>query len=252
MEEIVREVAKTLPASTSRSVQDEPSTYGKFRSTFRQDESCLISITMQSGKTIDLFTVPDCTEDAVVRLAALGRVDQLDFPLRASDGQEFHLFSIATARGGNAVATDDYWVAVLKPEKAWGDFVTSVENLHAAFKDEPSPQLILEEPATTTAAGERASISFSRIDRAVFARLPSNIVSTKTETLTGTLAGGFRATDWRPTLDVVGRKTIVIERRGPCKLPELGDDELEVEMTLTTDAWSDGRTETTCVSVRRP
>lgn len=149
-------------------VEDERSAYGKFRQTFREaDDSCLISVVLELGEQVDLLTVPDCIDNVIAALHPVQRVGNLEFPVRASDGQEFHLFAIATARGGNAIATDDYWVIVLKPKSGWGAFVSSAEFTHAEFFDRALPELILEQPATTAAEGERVTIHPEQIRRSV-------------------------------------------------------------------------------------
>jgi hypothetical protein len=205
-----------------------------------------VSVSLESGKTLDVFTVQDCADGGLADLAAVGHVGALEFPLSASDGQEFHLFSIATARGGNAVASNDYWLAALTPEGAWGAFITSADPLRAEFKD---PVLILEQPSTTTSEGERVSISSRRIEPTPLPRLPSRIVSQRTEIRFGLLSRGYHATNWRPVLSEEKRQTI-IDHDGPCRLPETGAPETQVEVTVSVAKWSDGRTELTCVAVR--
>jgi hypothetical protein len=130
----------------------------------------VLSVSLASGKPIDLFGIVGCIEGGSVDVTPVRRVGNLEFPLLASDGQEFHLFSIPTARGGNAVASNDYWVAALTGESAWGAFITSADPLRAKFKD---PVLILERPSTTTSEGERVTISSRRIEPTPLPRLPA-------------------------------------------------------------------------------
>ena len=104
-DERVRETAEVLLPPNSRTVGEEPSRYGQFRRTYRGEDTCALSVSLAAGKPIDLFSIPECTEGGIVDLAAVRRVGAVEFPILASDGQEFHLFSIATAEFVNADET---------------------------------------------------------------------------------------------------------------------------------------------------
>lgn len=100
-----------------RSVTDEPSVYAKFALTSEDEYSCRVSLRLASGSELRLFVVPDCSVEvpSLSRLEAAPRVGNVELPFVAPNGDEFHVFQIASARGGNATAAVDYWVEVTSP-----------------------------------------------------------------------------------------------------------------------------------------
>ena len=53
-------------------------------------------------------------------VGAVSQIGDVVLPVVAINGDEFHVFGLASARGGNAVDTIDYWAVVIREGAAWG------------------------------------------------------------------------------------------------------------------------------------
>jgi hypothetical protein len=134
---------------------------------------------------------------------------------------EVHVFQIASARGGNAIATDDLWVALIRPGAAWA---TGIEAIELDVAARAGNGVVLEQSASTSEVGARYSVAFRRVSRKDLPLIPSTVRSREKRELVGELMGGFHASGHRPVLSLVMMKAEV-----------------------TT--WSDGRTAVKCLSV---
>jgi hypothetical protein len=241
----------SVPAA-ARSPQSEPSLFGKFALIYA-DSACAVSFALGSGKPRILFTVPDCRADAVAPLKAAESAGGVGLPQTASSGEELHVFSIATARGGNAVEGDDYWVVVVKRKGVWSSKVpfqaASIDALTASSTRRAV--FTLEQHATTTSEGIRWSVSFNGVNKARIPKIPSTIVSRATRTYTGDLNGGYHVTGFRPSVKV-GDDFVIIAEDGKCKLPKLGDEAGRVDLDAEVTRFSDGREVVRCLAVRKP
>ncbi len=213
---------------------------------------CHVSVGLGAASQVPLFIVPDCIGDVLGMnlLEATQRVGTLELPFVASNGDEFHVFEIASARGGNASGATDYWVAVVRPTEAWAKSIDA-EDLSVATRSGGAPAaLVLEQPATTTAPGQRYSVTFRNVKQTQLPKLPSSIRSRETRDLYGELNGGFHYTNWLPVVLGEGKET-VIDDRGRCALPDVGEQYGDVTMKVEVTTWSDGRTEVKCLSFGR-
>jgi hypothetical protein len=176
----------------------------------------------------------------------------LPLPAVGSDGDEFHLFEIATARGGNGVSGNDYWAVVVRPAAVWatGQPFADGQLLAAQLMTSVPTTLVVEEPATTTAAGARYTVKFGATSKVVLPMLPSSVVSKTTTVLVGDLQGGFHASSYRPFVSV-GDKWTLIDDNGSCRVPALGEDMGQVRLSAEVSKWTDGRMTLKCLSIQR-
>lgn len=245
------------PRSTSlghRPVADEPSAYGKFVLTVqgKDADSCHVSLRLSSGREVSLFVAPGCSGDVpgMDLIGADAKIGSVRLPFVAPTGDEFHVFDIASARGGNASDAVDYWVTVVRSTEAWSTSIEAAMLAVASRSDGAPATLVLEEPASTTDAGQRYTVSFRSATRTLLPKLPSTIRSRETRNLFGDLSGGFHASDWRPAVAGEGKVT-AIDDKGRCALPEVGQQYGDVAMQVEVTTWSDGRTRVKCLSVER-
>lgn len=239
-------------APTMLAVPAEPSRYGKFELTVTAKGECQVSFRRTGRSTVAAFAIPDCGGDmlGVDKLAAAPRVGALTFPAVSADGDEFHLFSIATARGGNAVSGSDSWAVVVRNNDLWAtsDAFADGELTVASLPSGTPAHLVLEAPATTTQAGARYTVTFGQATKTDLPKVASWVVSKKTQVLAGQLAGGYHATGFLPSISVDGSNTVV-DDNGSCTLPAVGQAAGLVQMTAEVATWSDGRTTVKCISV---
>ena len=227
----------------------EASRYGWFEVAVHEKD-CDVSFRHATGERTSLFTVQFCLGAApgigITTIGSLDRLGKILLPVVDADGDEFHVFGIAGARGGNAFSSTEYWVSVVRQHDAWssapliGDLKTG---------DIVSQKIVLEQPATTTDTGARYTVTFGTMTQTNLPILPSNVVSRRTQVLAGKFFLGFHYTNWRPTIRVDSTETI-IDEDGACKLSELAQ-ESAVTLTVELAKWSDGRTTVKCLQMRR-
>jgi hypothetical protein len=236
--------------SAARPVQSEPSSYGKF-DVLPVHSACAVSFTLTGGKPRMLFTVPDCTA-GLARLNAEESAGRAGLPSTSDSGEELHVFSIPTARGGNAVPGSDFWVVVVRRRSVWSakapfesvglDSLTASSTRRAVFT--------LQKDATTVSEGLRWAVSFGGVKKSRIPRVPSTIVSKAKRTYVGELNGGYHVTGWRPSLRM-GEDLLVIHEDGKCKLPKASEEVGRVELEAEVTRWSDGREVVRCLAVRK-
>jgi hypothetical protein len=236
--------------AVARPPKSEPSVYGKFAVIYTES-ACAVSFALAGGKPRVLFTVPDCRESDAAPLTGADSAGGAGLPLTAESGEELHVFSIPAARGGNAVAGNDYWVVVVKRKGASAKvpfYSTGIDSLAASSTRRAV--FTLEQQATTTVEGLRWIVSFTGVRKTRIPRIPSTMVSRATRTYAGDLGGGSRVTGARPALRV-GDEVVVIHEDGKCKLPKLGEEAGRVELEAEVTRWSDGREVLRCLAVRK-
>ncbi len=234
----------------------EPSVYGRFEMQVNPRSDCVLSFRESSGKRRPVTRVPDCGGEwpGIDVVGGVRRVGGVSLPIVTPHGDEFHLFEIASARGGNASAAFEYWAVVVRSGGVWATRSLSgadeVSVVHV--EDGPPSKVIFEEPATTTEEGARFAVQFGQAEVTTLPKRPSWIVSRKKLVLVGQLQGGFHYTSWRPA--VVADQTTILDEDGPCKLPALGvidEDAPPSRVTVEVATWSDGRKTVKCLAVRR-
>ncbi|MGC4094586.1 MAG: hypothetical protein QM756_43055 [Polyangiaceae bacterium] len=222
-------------------VAREPSRFGRFGlRCAEQNVSCTLTFQRGSEAPHDLFEVSDC---GMVTLSAVTYIAPVSLPV-SNETQEIHLFSIPTARGGNAIHTDDFYAVIVTDSAVDAKPVGELGSASAEVSSAHGLSLLLTEPATTTAAGQSFSVGFQRLLHHELPMLPSKLVSKTRETVTGVLEPAYHVTAWKPTIG--GR---VFEPSPRCKLDSFYST--EVTMMLEVKTFDDERIEATCLSIRK-
>lgn len=241
-----------LPATPAqaRDIKAETSAYGSFvaKST---DDGCVLSFKHENGKVSPLFSVEGCTFEGLGSLTAVEKLATLSFPLKAPSGDEFHLFEIPTARGGNACDGSDYYVVVIRDEVAWattsalGDCATLEQARVQAGDGKTS--LILTIPPTTQAEGMVYTVTLGKLTTQKLAKKSRSLKETRTITVTGTLESGARFSQFLPYVQPAKGEAILIHAEGRCALDKLENSKVELKATRKT--FSDGDVHHTCLSI---
>ena len=236
----------------ARPVPSEPSAYGKF-DVIPSRTTCAVSFTPTGKKPRVLFTVEGCLAGGVAPLKAVESAPGTALPLTADSGEELHVFSVATARDGNATDGDDFWVVVVKRKGVWSARAPLQSTGFQSVKASSTKRAIftLEQEATSVSEGLRWSVSFGGVKKTRIPRVPSTIVSQAKRTYVGELDGGGHTTGFRPSLQV-GQHVLVIHEDGKCKLPRPGKDAGMVELDAELTRYSDDREVVRCLAVRAP
>jgi hypothetical protein len=265
------------PTSASPRKQDPPampeppagvkllrrSHYGQFRMHVGRREGakahegprCGVSFISESLETTPLFTEDDCTGafDAP-KVSEVGPTEQIGsvaFPFLSPGGDEFHVFEILAVRGGNALPGSEYWVVVVRKDKVWasslGYLIRDLTQAKILAESLETPAtLVLEEPPTTTAAGEQYTVNFGHISKLELPIIPSTVTSKHTRRVHGGLVLQARGAVLAPD-DI--HLLVDINDEGTCQLtPFYGSD---VWLTIEETTWSDGRTAWKCLGVER-
>lgn len=245
-------------ASAARDVRQELSPHGRFQMRIVEPSKgggspeCHVSFVRHQGPSTPLFVVPGCIGD-VPGMNIVGVVESLGevrFPI-TQGAVSFHLFSIASARGGNATEAIDYWAVTITADGIWSQFLLSGEPTLARITGLEPPSLIIEEPATSTTIGQRLTVQFGRLSKVDLPKLPSWVVGRSERELIGTLSGGFGYTNLRPLLIEGPDRETIIDEDGRCKLPDVGEDWGRARLRASFTNWNDGRTVVRCLSVTR-
>jgi hypothetical protein len=209
--------------------------------------TCHVFFVRGTGARTLLFDVPDCIGDmpGVNMIGPVDRVGTVAFPQQLANGDEFRLFAIASARGGNAVPGSDYWVAVIRPDTVWATTAPFATTTLTTAKVTSGDGLVLEVAPTTTSTGARYSVAYGHVNKSDLAIVPSKIVSTATRELAGPIEPGYRVNGFRKTI-----QGVQIDQDGPCHLEELSQLGGQVRVTVFVTTWSDGRTVVACLNVR--
>jgi hypothetical protein len=152
-----------------------PSKYGQFEMQVTNGK-CAVVFRHAAGTVNKLFTVNDCIGDTpgVSCVGPTRRVGTLALPAVAPDGDEFHVFEIAAARGGNATPSVEYWVAVVKTDAVWATARPFEGELTRAMLVTAKPAaLVLEQSPTTTDTGARYTATFGKVEDKKLPMLPS-------------------------------------------------------------------------------
>ena len=244
----------TPRGASARPIPSEPSQYGRFEmalfASSQNSQDCRVAIRRPSGAATFLFAVPMCSDGfpGVMSIGAVEHAGGLVLP-STDRGQEFHIFGIASARGGNAVTTTDYWVVVVTPDSAWTTPtpITAAEVAPARLVRGAWPVLVLDDAPSTRAAGTRYIVVLGRITNFPLPKEPSWPVSQEQRIFQGELSSGFHSDNYRPAIDS-GNAHIVIDEDGPCNLGAAAGHTVRLIAQVTT--WDDARTVVRCASVQ--
>src|SRR5262249_53256366 len=146
--------------------------------TSTENPFCHVAYEHPSGEKTKLFDVSDCIGDiaGVNMIGQSGLVGDVSFPVRDAKGDEGYLFQIASARGGNAVATHDYFAAVVHGDAVWATTNSFATGELTIATRPPEGGVVVEDPATTTSTGMRAAIAFGGVRITTLPMLPSHVV----------------------------------------------------------------------------
>jgi hypothetical protein len=262
------------PFFDSIAPESEPSQWGRFAMTVVPvmdkdwNEECSISFTPNGGPRKPVFAVPYCGGSGPLGIGTIGatrRVGSVALPVTGPHG-ELHLFQIATARGGNAVPGFEAWIVRVDstlgcdaacPGAVAREFGTNVHSDIVSVDAAPprsseSTMLLVESPSTRTEKGVRYEINATAGLEVKEHELPLLAVTVKSKVRQVfehvRVVDGFRLSNGRPMIDVVGGDSTVIDEDGPCDLTKLP---LAGRVTLDVITWSNGDTSTKCVRIER-
>jgi hypothetical protein len=235
-----------LPA-LAREVSDELSKYGKFEVTLSDNGSCKISLNSPTQGKVELIALEDC-----ISVSANERLGTALFPAVTADGTEFHIFSISSlATMGNACGSDELDLfIVLAPNKAWELFASGYcRSLEEASLSTTAngPTLVLKQSPSSTSEGLLMEVWMGGSSEKTLPKLAHTVLSSKAQTLIGTLSSPIHATQYKPYIEVAG-EFIPIEEAS-CKLEPYYEQ--LVELSIRQELLKDGTTENICTSVKR-
>jgi hypothetical protein len=262
------------PFFDSIAPESEPSKWGRFEMTVvpvkhkEWNEECSVSFLPSGGPAQPVFAVPYCGGTGPLGIGTIGatrRAGSLALPVSGPRG-ELHLFQIATARGGNAAPGFESWVVRVDgtlgcdaacpgavARELGANVLADTAPIEAApSRSAESTILILESPSTRAEKGVHYEISAAPTLDVKRLELPLLKVATKSKDRRvfehAHITEGFRWSNGRPTLDVGGGDSTVIDEDGPCDLKKLP---IAGRVTLDVTTFSNGDTSTTCVRVER-
>lgn len=241
-----------------RPLNEEPSKYGRFEVVKPgTGTTCRVRFRSRVGakKTTELFTTlchAAYTDEGVMALGAHAEVGAVALPFTSKSGDEFHLFSIATDRGGNACMGSDHWAVVVNGANVWAtrrsfsEQCVQLEDAKVIEKDGKA-SIVFSVPSTTTEEGREYTVSMGRVATVKLAKKPRSVTATKTVVIEGSFLP-HGPVHMLPALD--DRKAQhVITNAGSCALGKLTEGRW-VQMTATHTTWSDGDTELTCTAIK--
>lgn len=204
-------------APSARPVHEEPSRYGAFLLSDR-DPSCLLSLKTADHGVVHLREIDACQaqDNSMASIEAVTRVDSLLFPV-ISGKLEYHLFQIATSRGGNACDGYDFYVAVLDGARAWvSGTLGDCEMVETASLDSSGALML----------GFRGGSAKAQMGEAVYTPTPPpprEVLSSAALRLRGSLEIGSHADNFEITLVDDSGKTWGPILHGDCDLFALGN-----------------------------
>jgi len=226
-------------------VDAEPSKYGRFelREVDGADHvsACRVSFRHDHGKTTSLFVVPDCNSQGF----GVGGAEKVHDLALGPGGEELHLFLIATARGGNWTANQDYWAVVVRPDDAWGTS-QPLKSAELETTTLTGARFTLEQAPTTTTKGTRWTVGFGAASLETVPVLPSHVVSKATRVFIGGIQLDTMVSRQKPVIVSSSGDPTLIDKEGTCQLT-FGNTSMR--MTAEVATWSDGRTTVKCLSI---
>lgn len=238
-----------------------PSKYGKFKVDYNsKTDTCKVSFSSTIGeqKTTTLFTTECLSAYDSPGISSPGleeKVGTVAFPYLASNGDEFHFFSIAAALGGSACYGFIYWTVVINGDKIWAtkdSFSDCMETVTSAKATNKRGKTTI---SFSSDAGVSYNVSMGRLETITPKKTKKkarDVKSTTTLLITGNLfPDGFGYTGYLPIIQSpTNENDILIDQVGTCALNDYEMD-TPVRMTVELKVWSDGIEERTCLSVQK-
>lgn len=235
-------------AEASCSAVSPPSRYGTFEVAFNDAEQ-VCSLFFQRPKSSpelvmrveSCYSTDGCASGSHSIIAGTEGV-----PITAQSSEEFHLFSIETARGGNMCAGQDYYAVVVDAGRVWATpelFGGCATIATPRLEETGRSKLVLEVPPTTAIKRSRRLVSMGDIADTTLPPATRVQTSGHERVLTGQVVPGGHVDNWRPA---VGGTTI--HEDGECDLKHI-EDGSTITMHVLERVFDDGHTVVTCVRV---
>ncbi|MGC4120053.1 MAG: hypothetical protein QM765_36835 [Myxococcales bacterium] len=227
-------VTVVLPASGSDSLAKGSSKYGKFELAYSEsDDSCQLKFRRPAGPATGLLTVTPCSpgkNEPKAQQVSTSRA-----------GEEFHVFAVATAGGGNACTGSTFYAVVVDAQKAWATeelgFCTELESA-TLVEGDGKARLSLVTQGDRYKEALRYEVAMGSLTKH---QVPRKVVSSRKAVLKGEFGS---TTNWYM---VVNEQQIEIDA-GDCDLRSLALG-LKVTMWVDQQTWDDGNGATVCLKV---
>jgi hypothetical protein len=175
--------ADTTAAKVPPRPVDEASRYGSFRIRQLDDDRCALDFRRTDGAWTDLFWQDGCFDYESAEPSAVRAVGEVSFPHVTADGQEFHVFSVPTSRGGNMCGGYDYWVVVVSADRVWATTkplggCREVADARVA-EERGVTSLVLIVPPTTTATGATYTVQMGEVQTSTQDKKPRVLTGTR-------------------------------------------------------------------------
>lgn len=236
-------------SADARPLKAETSAYGKFIVKSKGDE-CTLQFKHASGRVTELFQTDGCDPTGLAPLEGIEKVGATLFPLKSVSGDEFHLFAIPTARGGNACDGYDFFGVVVYEDAAWATttaFGGCSDLSEARLVESGKATLVATVAPTAHAEGAVYSLKLGKLDKRTVAKVKREVKETRQITVVGLLGEGGHFSNYLPVIDLPKDDQLIIDKPGRCDLTRLGNR--KVEMKAEKKLYKDGSAEVTCLSI---
>jgi hypothetical protein len=239
------------PASADP-VRFTSSKYGSFELKNKGD-NCEVWFRSTSGAPTKLISASFCSEDKMVTVSEVGSLGGLVLPIASPSGNEFRLFSIPTARGGNGTVSCDYYGVVVSSTRAWASPLFELDQCDPAVdgvalvEEKTGAWLSFRDPPGTVRGGAAYELRMGQLKITPIPKKPRRVVSTTSVVRSGGLGGPFHYTNWKYIIRD-GATEHIIDDPGQCALARVADS--SVEMTGRLRTWDDGASDLTCTSIK--
>lgn len=230
-----------------------PSAYGKLVLQHKND-TCTVTFKPTSGTAKEVLSVEDCSPDGLAGLESVQKAGATQFPAKASNGDEFHLFAIATARGGNACDGYDYYAIVVHEKDAWATKevlggCTELTDVKLETQDKKAA-LVAKVKPTPDMEGAVYTVTFGKLETKKLPKVVRTVKSTKEVTMVGKLNSGGHFSNYMPFIELPKDRQFIIHQAGKCNLDAVADT--LVELKASQVLYTDGSSDVTCLSVGKP
>jgi len=227
-----------------------PSAYGKLVLTHK-DDTCTVTFKPTSGAAKEILSVGECSPDGLAGLASVEKAGTTRFPAKAPNGDEFHLFAIATARGGNACDGSDYYAVVVHEKDAWATKevlggCTELTDVKLETQDKKAALVARVKPSPDM-EGAVYTVTFGKVETKKVPKVVRTVKTTKEVMIVGKLNSGGHFSNFMPFIELPKDRQFLIHQAGKCNLDAVADT--VVELKASQVLYTDGSSEVTCLSV---
>lgn len=242
---------------------DEPSKYGRFEQrNLGKAGRCEVVFKRPFKFAKRAFDSDDCstTTGGITRFSSVSAIGSVALPVKAKNGDEFHVLSIPSARGGNAVFGCDLYFVVVNAKDIWssapmingpcggpgGQAFSSVQFTDTAG----GPRLQFSIQPTAVSSGASYEVRFG-VFKQTATLAPPKPTSTKAIVRDGTISGPFHATAWRHVFLADDGSQLFIDEPGKCNLEGFADSGEHVQIAGTLESWASGEERFSCATVKK-